>query len=372
MPSGCPRPATLSPTLPSRSDGLQRARRLVGKQRFRELFRRGSQLNLDQAVAFALGARTDADAPSLAPVEPSPLTRRELEVADLVAEGLSNPEIAARLVISVRTAQGHVENILRKLGFNSRSRIAAWVTERRLAAEATCGTRAARVGRRTARGNPRHAGDRVAGPDQARRLASHHSAAAAACSARQRSSKAFISTPSSSNTMAVGTSSPSQNLLGTRGDVPPEGRSLVATLEKTRSELEAPVVDLVPSLAPHPDTPHARVRWTSSVRAPLSSEGRSCFLPAVAVAWTARVAEDRAGNIRRSTGSVACSRRVSVTAAHRARCDVVRTRLGARAGLAVGRISEAGNRTRRSAGVGSALPGDPRRRDPLRSSRYRG
>jgi len=54
-------------------------------------------------------------------------------VADLVADGLSNPEIAARLVISVRTAQGHVENILRKLGFNSRSLIAAWVTERRLA-----------------------------------------------------------------------------------------------------------------------------------------------------------------------------------------------------------------------------------------------
>ena len=56
-------------------------------------------------------------------------------MADLVADGLSNPEIAARLVISVRTAQGHVENILRKLGFNSRSRVAAWVTERRLAAE---------------------------------------------------------------------------------------------------------------------------------------------------------------------------------------------------------------------------------------------
>ncbi len=56
-------------------------------------------------------------------------------MADLVADGLSNPEIAARLFISVRTAQGHVENILRKLGFNSRSRIAAWVTERRLAAQ---------------------------------------------------------------------------------------------------------------------------------------------------------------------------------------------------------------------------------------------
>jgi DNA-binding NarL/FixJ family response regulator len=119
----------------SRSDGLQQARKLLGKQRFRELFRRGSQLSLDEAVSFALEAK-HVGPTSPAPVEPSPLTRRELEVADLVADGLSNPEIAARLVISVRTAQGHVENILRKLGFNSRSLIAAWVTERRLAEHA--------------------------------------------------------------------------------------------------------------------------------------------------------------------------------------------------------------------------------------------
>ena len=118
---------------PSRSDGLEQARKLLGKERFRELFRRGAQLSLDDAVRFAIGEQAEAHPPP-APVEPSPLTRRELEVADLVAEGLSNPEIAARLVISVRTAQGHVENILRKLGFNSRSLIAAWVTERRLPA----------------------------------------------------------------------------------------------------------------------------------------------------------------------------------------------------------------------------------------------
>ena len=121
---------------PSRSDGLQQARKLLGKQRFRELFRRGSQLGLDDAVRFALEAELDDGSAVPRPREPSPLTKRELEVADLVADGLSNPEIAARLVISVRTAQGHVENILRKLGFNSRSLIAAWVTERRLAEQA--------------------------------------------------------------------------------------------------------------------------------------------------------------------------------------------------------------------------------------------
>ena len=46
---------------PSRSDGLQQARKLLGKQRFRELFRRGSQLSLDEVVAFALEADADAD-----------------------------------------------------------------------------------------------------------------------------------------------------------------------------------------------------------------------------------------------------------------------------------------------------------------------
>ena len=121
---------------PSRSDGLQQARRLLNKERFRELFRRGSQLGLDDMVDFALGADDAAVAPSAAPVEPSPLTKRELEVSDLVADGLSNPEIAERLFISVRTAQGHVENILRKLGFTSRAKIAAWVTERRLTEKA--------------------------------------------------------------------------------------------------------------------------------------------------------------------------------------------------------------------------------------------
>jgi DNA-binding CsgD family transcriptional regulator len=54
------------------------------------------------------------------------LTAREREVAALVATGLSNKEIAAKLVISERTAEGHVERILGKLGFRSRSQIASW------------------------------------------------------------------------------------------------------------------------------------------------------------------------------------------------------------------------------------------------------
>jgi non-specific serine/threonine protein kinase len=57
------------------------------------------------------------------------LTRRESQVADLVARGLTNREIAEKLVISPRTAEGHVERVLAKLGFGSRAQIAAWVAE---------------------------------------------------------------------------------------------------------------------------------------------------------------------------------------------------------------------------------------------------
>src|SRR6202521_3716231 len=58
---------------------------------------------------------------------PPALSRREREVAALVAEGLSNREIAARLFISEPPAEGHVEQIRNKLGFKSRAQVAAWV-----------------------------------------------------------------------------------------------------------------------------------------------------------------------------------------------------------------------------------------------------
>jgi DNA-binding NarL/FixJ family response regulator len=67
------------------------------------------------------------------PESPGPrLTGRELEVAELVAQGLTNQAIARRLSVAPRTAEAHVENIRRKLQVRSRAQIAAWVTEQRL------------------------------------------------------------------------------------------------------------------------------------------------------------------------------------------------------------------------------------------------
>jgi DNA-binding CsgD family transcriptional regulator len=60
---------------------------------------------------------------------PPELTPRELEVVALLAEGLSNAEIARRLVISCKTAAVHVSNILSKLGMSSRAQVAAWASQ---------------------------------------------------------------------------------------------------------------------------------------------------------------------------------------------------------------------------------------------------
>ena len=55
------------------------------------------------------------------------LSRREREVAELVATGLSNREIAGRLYLSERTVDNHVHRILAKLGFDSRVQVATWM-----------------------------------------------------------------------------------------------------------------------------------------------------------------------------------------------------------------------------------------------------
>ena len=56
----------------------------------------------------------------------SPLSPREVEVAKLVARGMTNKQIGETLFVSERTAENHVQHILVKLGFSNRSQIAAW------------------------------------------------------------------------------------------------------------------------------------------------------------------------------------------------------------------------------------------------------
>jgi len=130
---------------------LAPARRL-GDATVARLWASGQALTSEAAVALALDAPVtpapSAALPSgnglagenpaltvvgryrVAAAPPSSLTQREYEIAELVASGLSNKAIAAELSISHTTAARHVANIMGKLGFNSRSQIAAWVADR--------------------------------------------------------------------------------------------------------------------------------------------------------------------------------------------------------------------------------------------------
>jgi non-specific serine/threonine protein kinase len=103
------------------------ARQALGEAAFQAAYNRGLELPAEDILAYAL------QQPLRKPPTPTgsggaPLTPRELEVARLIAEGRSNKEIAADLVISQRTAENHVEHILAKLGFTARAQVAAWVT----------------------------------------------------------------------------------------------------------------------------------------------------------------------------------------------------------------------------------------------------
>lgn len=116
------------PKLPGYHEECDRTTRAaLGPCGFAAAFRRGQTKSMDTAVAYALGEQpTDAAHPSGPFAE---LTKRERQIAELIAQGLTNKQIAAKLVISQRTAEGHAEHILTKLGFTSRTQIAAWVQE---------------------------------------------------------------------------------------------------------------------------------------------------------------------------------------------------------------------------------------------------
>jgi predicted ATPase/DNA-binding CsgD family transcriptional regulator len=107
----------------------------LGRARFELEFRAGQQLSRDSAARLALREADGAVAgatPGAVVADPERgdagvLGQRETDVARLLAEGLTNKEIGARLFISERTVESHVRNILNKLGFNSRAQIAGWM-----------------------------------------------------------------------------------------------------------------------------------------------------------------------------------------------------------------------------------------------------
>jgi len=109
-------------------DCEQQTRQALGETAFQAAYHCGLDLPAEDVLACALQQPGKPQKKPLAQAvsEAAPLTRRELQVARLIAGGRSNREIAAELVISQRTAENHVEHILTKLGFTSRAQVAAW------------------------------------------------------------------------------------------------------------------------------------------------------------------------------------------------------------------------------------------------------
>ncbi|MFI6433237.1 protein kinase [Rhodococcus oryzae] len=106
----------------------RRTRKALGQKSYDASYGEGASRSFGKAVAYAL-AESSAPPRSPAATDKPTLTKRELQVARLVAEGLTNSAIAGRLFISQRTAEGHVQRMLAKLGFTSRTQVAAWMVE---------------------------------------------------------------------------------------------------------------------------------------------------------------------------------------------------------------------------------------------------
>ncbi len=120
------------------------ARRHLGADASAALLAEGKAMTADEAIRHGTGppgppprgGAGGAAGPAPAAAATSVLTARELQIAALIARGLSNRGIAAELVISPATVARHVANIFAKLGFRTRAQVAAWAADRGTAARA--------------------------------------------------------------------------------------------------------------------------------------------------------------------------------------------------------------------------------------------
>ena len=102
----------------------------LGRKSFEAAFARGRAMTISDGAGFAVAGKQPLKLPPVAETEPHHgLTRRELDIARLVADDLTNKQIAARLFLSQRTVETHITNILNKLGLDSRTQLSRWMGE---------------------------------------------------------------------------------------------------------------------------------------------------------------------------------------------------------------------------------------------------
>jgi non-specific serine/threonine protein kinase len=99
----------------------------LGKRLFDSLYERGLTMTVDEVMAFAASDKLPAAPVATRAERKTPLTRRELEIARLIADDMSNHEIAIKLFLSDRTVETHVTHMFNKLGLNSRIQLTRWL-----------------------------------------------------------------------------------------------------------------------------------------------------------------------------------------------------------------------------------------------------
>src|ERR1700694_1460660 len=118
----------IAPLAPLLDQAEESAVASLGRAKFDAEFTAGKRMNREAAIRLALGESGQTRARSaVGETSAGVLGKREADVARLVAEGLTNKQIATRLFISERTVDSHVRSILNKLGFNSRAQIGGWL-----------------------------------------------------------------------------------------------------------------------------------------------------------------------------------------------------------------------------------------------------
>jgi len=102
----------------------------TGRALFDTAYAQGRAMTIGEGVAFAVADKQAAKPlPAVKAASDTELTRRQLEIARLIAEDLTNRQIAERLFLSERTVETHITNILNKLGLNSRTQLSRWLAE---------------------------------------------------------------------------------------------------------------------------------------------------------------------------------------------------------------------------------------------------
>jgi non-specific serine/threonine protein kinase len=122
-------------------EAVRTARMALGNARFEAVYADGRSMAVERAVELALQSRpasppTPDGTPDRAP---TPLSRRAWQIAQLVARGLTNRQIADNLVLQESTVGNHLQRIYARLELSGRAQLATWVSEHYRAADPSTG-----------------------------------------------------------------------------------------------------------------------------------------------------------------------------------------------------------------------------------------